>query len=211
MSNSKEIVNLSFFTLAIKYLLTTKNILEQIIDTGNKHVITGDTNDTWSNYEENTKWSDFNTIIPTMFLFFHGLELLCKSLLLIAKSENTSNIKLDHDLKELFNEVKKLYNDNDELVKTLEKYSNPKKRKSNIIQNFLNENPGINDVQSLYYSFRYPSTKQLKTAYNYFPMKYRGKDGLVFIKELKNDIDLLITKSKEIYNAKEYKDYTIKK
>src|SRR3989344_4796495 len=204
---SKEIIDSSFLTLSQRYLHTAKNILEQIIDTGNQWApaLNNDNEDEmWDQYFKVTKWSDFQTIIPTLFLFFHGLELLCKCLIFLADKDgyNINNLNLNHDLKELYNKVEKIYGNNSELVNILKRYSHLNQDTPSIIQDFIKRNPEIKDIQGFYQSLRYPSTRQLQTAYNYLPMKYKEKEGLPFAQELKNDIDTLLIQSTKIYRTK---------
>lgn len=207
MSNDAQIITLSFLTLSQKYLHTTKNILGQTIKTGNQWIADFDDEDKmWDKYFEVTKWSDFQTIIPTLFLFFHGLELLCKGLIFLANEDVINNLNLNHNIEELCYKVEKTYVGNPELVNTLKKYSHLNQNTPYIIQNFINKNQGINNIQTFYQSLRYPSATQLKTTYNYFPIKYKEKEGLLFAKELESDIATLLTQSIEIYKTKNHKE-----
>jgi hypothetical protein len=77
-----ENISLHFLTLASKYLILVQNILNESIKIGNKHFVTD------GDYSENTRWSDFNIFIPTLFNFYHGLELLMKGLILIENPDS---------------------------------------------------------------------------------------------------------------------------
>ncbi|PIW95634.1 hypothetical protein COZ84_02440 [Candidatus Kuenenbacteria bacterium CG_4_8_14_3_um_filter_39_15] len=157
----------------------------------------------WNKYSEATKWSDFKIIIPALFLFFHGLELLSKCFLFLADNTYINTLDLNHNLEDLYNKVKENYKNNSELVNIIKKYSYLNQDTPSIIQDFIKINPKIKDIQDFYQSLRYPSTKQLQTAYNYGPMKYKEKEGLPFAQELKGDIGTLLIQSIKIYRAKQ--------
>jgi hypothetical protein len=204
MSNDARILDLSFLTLSQKYLHTAKSILEQMVATGNPWmpaIEIDNKEDMWEEYFKITKWSDFEVIIPTLFLFFHGLELLTKGLLFLANNNNINNFNLDHKLSVLYNAVEKDYCNNSELVSTLKKYSYLINTTPAIIHDFINYNKEIKDIDGLYESLRYPSNKQSQTAFKYTSMKYKEKEGLPFAQELIKDIDFLLRQSVKIHRA----------
>lgn len=201
MNNNIKVIDLSFLTLAQKYLHTAKSILEQMVENGNPwmpNLEIENEDELWNEYFKVTKWSDFEIIIPTLFLFFHGLELLNKGLLFLADE----NMKLNHNIKELFDAVEKKYSSNSELINTLRKYCDLSSATPSIIRNFTTNNTEITDIQSLYQSLRYPSGKQLQTAYKYITMKYKEKEAIPFAQELIDDINTLLTQAVKIYRAK---------
>ena len=46
-------------------------------------------------YKRATRWTDFNTMVPTLFIFYHGCELLLKAILTLRGIE----FEAKHDLK----------------------------------------------------------------------------------------------------------------
>lgn len=63
---------ISFFTVSSQYLHTSKLLLEKMYEYENMHIIVTD-DESWEYYEEKTKYSDFNIILPVLFNLYHGL------------------------------------------------------------------------------------------------------------------------------------------
>lgn len=66
----------SWISLSFNFLDTSKAILTENIKNRNTWCMMSDTNIDFNDYLEKTKWSDFNTLIPTMFVLLHGIESL---------------------------------------------------------------------------------------------------------------------------------------
>ena len=154
-----------------------------MINSGNQHVIF-DNPDITKKYDELTKWSDFNVILPMLFLFYHGIETLFKGLIFLKDPNNNSIKKLQHNLKELFNETKINYPELS-FMKSLEKYLCYNKQTPLILKEFIDSNDDIKNMDDLYFVLRYPTNKSKKVNYDYINLKYKGRDGLPFAQELK--------------------------
>src|SRR5690606_2951448 len=76
-----------WISLAEQYLKTSKLIMEQIVIHKNKWFMIDDKPIEWENYSEATKWSDFNTFVPALFLMQHGIELIVKGLFTMISIE----------------------------------------------------------------------------------------------------------------------------
>ena len=94
MDREKEKFNLArhFLTLSETYFFLVRNVLEENVKQGNLHLVTLDKEISEEEYDEMTKWSDFN-IFPILFNFYHGLELLMKGFL--PASDNDRNILVE--------------------------------------------------------------------------------------------------------------------
>lgn len=144
-------------------------------------------------YDEITKWSDFHISNPILFNFYHGLELLLKGFL--ALKENYI-LKPMHNTEKLFKEFKKNYGKEEKIISILDKYLT-----INLMPDFLakclkNNNIQIND----FYNFlRYPADKNFQNVYNYIDLKYKEEKGLIFFKELKSDLDILLREIVKLY------------
>jgi hypothetical protein len=179
--DNKNNFYLQYFTLAEKYLHTSGKIFKQIREGGNSHVLVFDNDDCGRDYEEQTMWSDFHVLIPALFLFYHGLELMIKGLI---KHNST-----EHNIELLFKEIKINYSDRADLINIFEKYIIFEKY-SEIWKKYIEANE-LKDTKGLYFSLRYPTDNSFKNPYNYLPIKYQEEKILPFIQELENDSDLL--------------------
>jgi len=93
---------LHFLTLSFSYLSLVENVLNETINFGNEHLILSDHELLLGEYEGRTKWSDFNIIVPTLYNFYHGLELLMKGLVILLGKE----VDPKHNIGQLFSEIK---------------------------------------------------------------------------------------------------------
>lgn len=70
--------------LARQYFNVVRNSLEFAINSGNKWAITGKADATeeemHDRFRKATEWSDFSILIPLLYNFYHGIELLMKQL-----------------------------------------------------------------------------------------------------------------------------------
>lgn len=171
-----ENISLNFLTLANKYLILVQNILNESIKFQNKWMVTG--NDACG---ELTKWSDFNIFIPTLFNFYHGIEILMKGILLIENPQ----VKLSHNLEDLLNDIKKTFKANHELILTLEKYINKSKLEPDL-QVFFNENKIA--PKDFFIALKYPFDRNLNKRYDYFSLKYRQEKLLPLFKCIISDV-----------------------
>lgn len=191
--NNKLEIGLAFQTLSNKYLLLVKNILDETIKQGNLWILTDENEISQKDYDEKTKWSDFNIIIPMLFNFYHGVELLFKGFLAFK-----INLKSTHKITELFNQFKNNYDENSNISDILKKYIEISNNTMPEILRLTLENNN-KTVDNLYEFLRYPTTKDITKMNNYFNLKYKDRSGIDFFKNLKNDVDVLIKESVKLY------------
>jgi len=184
-----------FLTLSTKYLHLVKNVLDENIKRGNPHMIFRNKEITAEEYEEITKWSDFNTSNPILFNFYHGLELLLKGFLLLR---NNYVLKPSHRIGKLFEEFKGEYGEKQKIISILEKYLT-----INLMPDFLANCLKNNNIQidNLYEFLRYPIDKNAQNVYDYIDLKY--KEGLIFFQEIRNDLDILLREAVKLYREME--------
>ena len=174
-----------FLTMSDKYLNLVKNVLDENVKQGNLHIITSDEEIFEKDYEEKTKWSDFN-IFPILFNFYHGLELLLKGLLSLKESYV---LRSKHHIDNLFDDFKKEYADEKEMVLILEKYL-ILDLMPDLLANCVRANNL--EIKNLYEFFRYPYDVDFKKSHNYIGLKHRKEDGRIFFQELSKDISFLL-------------------
>lgn len=199
MSNNHDHLDHSFLALAIQYLHTTESILEETIKSGNIHFYSGDKLKE-GEYSEVTKWSDFNVMIPSLLLLLHGIELSLKGLLLLHPETNKDNFDKDHNIENLFSSFKEKYKKEKKIISLFKKYVHGNSKETpKVLKLLISNNPEINNTKNLYEALRYPSNKDLKTKYNYSPIKYKEEEGLSFAQELKRDIGNIRIEMVRIY------------
>lgn len=173
------------------YLWTATGILEELIKSWNPRIL--DWKDI-GNYENITKRSDFNISIPTLFLFFHWLEIIIKWLIIKLWNNAKKNHKLSESLNELATNLK---NSNPKLINTLEKYIY-KENSNQILKELLNLNNEENS--DWFFEFlKYPFNKKEVKKYSYIPIRYKQKEFLSFAKELIEDTNIIREESIKIY------------
>ena len=154
-----------FLQLGLDYLKIASNILGENLKAGNKHVVISDYEIIEESYGIETQWSDFNIIVPTLFNFYHGLELVLKGLLSIITKDKTN---YTHDITLLFNEI----NSDSVTVKLYETLKRHLKEPgiNEILSGFLKTN-GLS-ISQLYEALRYPEGRNLQKVYEYGKMYY---------------------------------------
>lgn len=185
MEKDRFLMGLSFLTLSLKYLYLVKNVLSENVKQGNSYIITSDERITTEEYDEMTKWSDFNISNPILFNFYHGLELLLKGFLLLR---NDYIFEPRHNIRKLFKDFKEEYNGKQNIISILGKYL-----MIDLMPDFLANCLKNNNIQiNKFYEFlRYPTDKNAQSVYNYIDLKYKKEKGTIFFKGLVKDTDIL--------------------
>lgn len=81
----------NYITIRYNFLQIAINAIGEIKKQGNKTTLLLKdgliSDEAWSKYDELTKWNDTNIVIPVLFNFFHGSELILKGLILCCGGE----------------------------------------------------------------------------------------------------------------------------
>lgn len=179
VDNRKYIRARGYLTIGIQYLHLVESVSQKIIESGNPLIVIKDKRVTVDEYLEGVRWSDHNLIIPVLFNFYHGIELLLKSFIILG-GENITN---KHKLSELVLLFDKMF-PRSSFGKFASKYV-AMKSLPKLLKEFC-ETSGIT-VDDYYQSLKYPeSTKGAK--FNHVPLKYKSAKGVVFFEELVGDI-----------------------
>jgi hypothetical protein len=144
-------------------------------------------------YNRLTEYSDFNIIVPTLFNFYHGLELLIKGMI-YTFNENFETI---HYLDKLFNKLKKLDQSGNEYINIIGKYVE-KPIKVRFLNDFM-QTEQINNIYDLYMAFRYPADTKFIKFYEYLAIHYKGSDIVSEVKEISMDIDRILAGAVKVY------------
>lgn len=194
-------MDLAFITIWEKYLHTTKNILLETEKSWNSWMIeyVNELPLSDDEYEEQTKRSDFNVFIPTLFLFYHWVELMFKWVLELQKNK----IKLDHKISKLYDKIR-LDEENKELIDVTKKYIIEIETLP-IIWDFLRENN--QSIDKFYEMFRYPSDIDKNLIYQFTNLKYNEKKLLPLIRQIITDIDIINKRVVATYRKKNINNF----
>jgi hypothetical protein len=174
----------NFGGLAYNYLNLVKLSIKEMEKQGNPNMLFVDPETTEEEYDQKTSWNDQNIAIPLLFNFYHGLELIMKSILWKEHVDFPNNHNLSILLKKL-DEVKPLPK---KLIEILKKYIISK---DNPFNNFFASNNTDKSVTNFHLMLKYPAnTKDLEVSkhYDYSAIRDQGALGLERFKELERDI-----------------------
>jgi hypothetical protein len=197
---------LGFWKIGRNYLHLVGSVSNETYRQGNNFVATWDVDmDEWDStdageedsievFGNQTKWSDFNLVIPLLFNFYHGLELLLKGFICAKNIQ----IEQSHKLSKLLLDFKDNFQ-NCELTLYFEKYIEQNKL-PNVLSEFCSTS-GIS-IDDYYQALKYPEGTS-GSHFQHYPLQYRGQRGSQFFKNLGDDIEKILKESltlgREIY------------
>ncbi|MEX2411678.1 MAG: hypothetical protein WD607_09995 [Candidatus Paceibacterota bacterium] len=176
----------NFWEIGIQYLHITELVSNETYLQGNQNHFLSEAPITEKELSEETKWSDFNLVIPLLFNFYHGIEVLLKGFINLKEGSKTGG----HNLSYLLTKFKKCY-PNSSLIPLFEKYITIKK-----LPDLLAEFCEISSItiDDFYQALKYPESNQGEKYYHY-SLEYKGNKGINFFIELRNDINQIRKKS----------------
>ncbi len=196
-SKEKELV-LAFLTRAINYLELASNVFQETKGQGNRHMLISDEFLSQEEYNERTKWSDFRVIEPTLFCFYHGLELTMKGLLLLSGVLSTT-FNREHKLTKLLRDTD--MQDSIPLeIRSILRAHLDESRLSQVIKGFLDANNL--DLDGLYNALRFPSDPSFDRVLNYFSLHYQERDSMDYFSRIIDDIKSLRRQVVSFYRSK---------
>jgi len=187
--NKNQLKILWLFTIANKYFHLSKIVFEESLKSWNIWM-SENIDDTI--YDEETKRSDFNIIIPNLFLFFHWIEVLLKWYTLLY----WENSKHNHNIWVLYNNLQSKYAIKD--IHILEKYI-IKEKLIYPLNIFLKEN---NEDINMYYSFFRYSYNKSEKIYKYLKLHYQEDKNKPLMRNIIQDINILNRSSVKAYRKK---------
>lgn len=170
---------LGYWTTGLQYLHLVEHVIYETIAQRNAHVVISDKEISLEQYKLDTKWSDHNLVIPVLFNFYHGIEVVLKGFLVVTGASFKPNHKLSQ-LVAAFEEQ----NPGHVIGSMARKY---------IVQNQLPEvlasfckTSGIT-IDDYYQALKYPQSTR-GHEYKHYQLKYRGEEGMSFFVDLAKDI-----------------------
>lgn len=176
-----------YYSLAQQFLLTSSAVIREMIATKNPWVVVTETPLDFEEYDRQTRWSDFNTMLPSLFLFFHGSELLCKGVLLQTGRE----IPATHDLPTILALI------HDDLglkdIKTiLYKYLVSQPNTPSFLARYMSQFDSETLSGTLYESLRYPSTRK-GAVFDHSWLRHNTHQILDDLRVIDSDIHLVLS------------------
>ena len=183
------------FMLADSFLQLVESVLTETLSHNNIAMYAGPPReDIREHYRQITKWSDFRILVPTLFNFFHGIELILKA----ANYKHTPpSGNLNHKLSALFLKFKTNYPNATELINIFEKYIFPNSAGCKILNTFYNSN-SITDSSQFYEVFKYPYSKDFQADFNYGDLRDLDTDGIIFFEQIIQDIQIILLESDKL-------------
>lgn len=194
MKDSSKIA-IRHFMLSDNFLQLVESVLSETVSHNNVHIYVGPPReDIGEHYRQMTRWSDFRILVPTLFNFFHGIELILKA----ANYKLTPpSSKPNHKLSDLFSEFKINYPNATELINIFEKYIFPNKADCEILYTFYASN-SIADSSQFFEVFKYPYSKNFLNDFNYGDLNNLNIDGIFFFKQIIKDIQIIRLESQKL-------------
>lgn len=181
--------------LSESFLQLVESVLKETISYGNVDTYFGKPYDNiQEHYRQMTKWSDFRILVPILFNFFHGIELLLKAANYKIKSHTG---RPNHKLPHLLEDFKVNYPNAVELTCIFNKYIYTNQTDSAILNDFYISN-NISDSSQFYEVFKYPYSKDFQTDFNYKDLRNLKTDGINFFRQIIKDIQIIRTESEKL-------------
>lgn len=180
MNHGNSMEALGYWKVGVDYLHLVKCVVGETIKQGNVNNLLKSEPFSDDAYELETRWSDHNLIIPVLFDFYHGLEVIFKGFLISFGHP----IERNHKLSKLLTDFESCF-PNHCIASIAGKYVK-QDRLPPIIASFCNES-GIS-IDEYYQALKYPESKS-GTIYEHYPLKYQDKSGLAFFEEFLTDVD----------------------
>lgn len=186
----------NWIVLAEDFLRTSQSILKMMVSTKNKWVVVKDYDNSLGDLDENsrleiisdryrndTEWSDFNTLVPALFLLLHGLELSAKGLLAYHNRSVTSH----HDLLSILEELKEIeLMDKDLIAKIYDLLGHDKL--DSIMYKFISANETVH-AERVHIDIRYPFQIRNSTPIDFEMFKYNEVELIPEVKLIIDSIE----------------------
>ena len=170
---------LGYWTVGLQYLHLVQAVVAETIAQRNVHVMVSDKEIGWDQYERDTKWSDHRLVIPMLFDFYHGLEVILKGFLVAAGTQS----KLDHRLSHLVSAFEAGFPGH-VIGATARKYVT-QDQLPEVLASFC-KTSGVT-IDDYFQALKYPQSTH-GNVYKHFPLKYKGEKGIPFFEGLAKDI-----------------------
>jgi len=164
--------NPNYIGLSYQFLNLAKEAINEMEKQDNRTLTLSDAkenkDDSWSEYENNTRWNDMNVGVPILFNFYHGLELMMKGLTF----EVSKDVKLDHNIESIYKNLASMPDGiSNELISLFSKYivdDSP-------FHQFFKDNKS--SPKDFFNILKYPESKN-KTRFSFSTIRGNEDNGL---------------------------------
>jgi hypothetical protein len=171
---------LGYWTIGIQYLHLVETVASETIRQGNKFSLVFDGPDfSWEELSSQTRWSDSKLVVPLLFDFYHGVEVLLKGFLASKGRLDKKN----HELSDLMKTFDELFPDHS-LNRLLSRYI-VTGQLPEPLASFCSES--AISIDDYYQALKYPKSTH-GAVYRHTRLKYRSDAGLPFFNDLVSDI-----------------------
>lgn len=173
-------------SIAQSFLLSAKFQAKRIADSGNQSIVLSDEPLDGDKYDDVTEANDTNLAIPTIYSFYHGLELLLKGALISKNQLSQKN----HDLDKLFLKFSSQFSEETDLVNRLQSIlCLDRMSEEHPVKRFCETNKLT--PSKFYEALRYPENRSGDT-FSHIDLKYNEENGAEFFAQMVEDIDRLM-------------------
>jgi hypothetical protein len=194
-SQTPMATDFSYLIMAQQFLLTARNVLAEMVRQGNLWTVVAERPISNDELEERTRWSDFNTMVPTLFLFIHGTELLFKGIFEMRKIPYDRN----HELSGLLSQVP-AQDPCQSVVPVVRKYIGSTPDTPSFLRHYIENNRTISSPKRLYESLRYPETNS-GLEFDQYYLRHNSESVLAEVEKLIADIDTILSTTVAAYRA----------
>lgn len=171
-----------FWSYGRKYWNVTEVVCKGIAKNKNRSMVFSDLPSNAKAFRRQMLWNDYSMIVPLLFMFYHGMELMLKGFAVL----HVKGIpKTNHEISELFKAFKENYPAETRLHCLFGKYIDDRYAMPEILKSFFDNNHM--NVNRFYESLRYPFSRSMET-FETHSLKYQGSTGVPFFRQLQKDI-----------------------
>jgi len=165
---------LAYWTLGAQFLRLAHESCIEIVNGGNKYLVTSDKPIAPSAYGQATRWSDHSVGTGVLFSFFHGVELTLKGFLVAGGSRPTH-----HRLTDLLRDFEAKFPGTD--LGDAVRAALPSSGVDSPMGRFLSSNSI--QIESWYEALKYPESTKGR-PFDHFDLKFGGATALPFWQDL---------------------------
>jgi len=163
-------LSLSYWTLGAQFLRLAHESCVEIVNGGNKFLVTGDEPISPSAYSQVVRWSDHSVGTSVLFSFFHGVELTLKGFLVAIGSQPKG-----HQLTDLLQKFETSFPNTD--LGSAIRTALPSAGEDSPMGRFLSSNSI--QIDSWYEALKYPESTKGQ-SFSHFDLKFGGAGALPF-------------------------------
>jgi hypothetical protein len=182
--------SLDYLKIGLQFMNIVTAVAGETLAQKNALIFVSDEQINLDQYSKATQWSDFRVVIPLLFNFYHGLEVILKGFLVSTDGSSRSTHKLSKLIEDFelafpgmsIGIIARKYTEQSQMPKILKEFCDA----SNIT------------IDQYYQALKYPESTS-KIVYLHCLLKNKGVDGLAFFDEISKDSKRLVTETVSLW------------